>query len=224
MKFVSTMEEPSRGSNATEKPSPSMSTGSGTSSLHAYLHTCCARQQRTRSCQLKSRLCVLAERRSRIVQGQQLGELVPVLAATSISEDRPNLGMQHGCCVARMRLAQLAQACARTEKRRASNNSLSASRSTASCSSPKLFTHAVAPHDAVRTCRWTSCLSRYLGVSCARGHVCAGLTATRASLQSWQHNTRPRHVSSTEVRHASERVAMLRLLCTGQRAGLHEVL
>lgn len=41
MKLVSTMEEPSRGSKATEKPSPSMSTGSGTSSLHAYLHTCC---------------------------------------------------------------------------------------------------------------------------------------------------------------------------------------
>ncbi len=40
MKLVSTMEEPSRGSKATEKPSPPMSTGSGTSSEHAYLHTC----------------------------------------------------------------------------------------------------------------------------------------------------------------------------------------
>ena len=43
VKLVSTMEEPSRGSKATEKPSPSRSTGSGTSSLHAYLHTCCGR-------------------------------------------------------------------------------------------------------------------------------------------------------------------------------------
>ena len=40
----------------------------------------------------------------------------------------------------------------RTEKRRASNSSLSASMSTASCSSPKEFTHEVAVHDAVRTC------------------------------------------------------------------------
>jgi len=40
-KLVSTMEEPSRGSKATEKPDPPMSTGSGTSSEHAHLHTCC---------------------------------------------------------------------------------------------------------------------------------------------------------------------------------------
>jgi len=33
----------------------------------------------------------------------------------------------------------------------ASNRSLSARRSTASCSSPNVFTHAVAPQDAVRT-------------------------------------------------------------------------
>lgn len=40
-KLVSTMDEPSRGSKATEKPSPPMSTGSGTSSLQAYFTTCC---------------------------------------------------------------------------------------------------------------------------------------------------------------------------------------
>lgn len=39
VKLVSTMEEPSRGSNATEKPEPPMSTASGTSSEHAYLQT-----------------------------------------------------------------------------------------------------------------------------------------------------------------------------------------
>lgn len=46
-------------------------------------------------------------------------------------------------CLRRLRL---------TEKRSASNSSLSASMSTASCSSPKLLTHAVPAHDAVRTC------------------------------------------------------------------------
>jgi len=39
-KLVSTMDDPSSGSNATQKPSPPTSTGSGTSSLQAYLHTC----------------------------------------------------------------------------------------------------------------------------------------------------------------------------------------
>jgi len=37
------------------------------------------------------------------------------------------------------------------EKRRTSNSSLSARRSTANCSSPNVLIHAVAPHDAVRT-------------------------------------------------------------------------
>ena len=40
-----------------------------------------------------------------------------------------------------------------TEYFRASNSSLSASRSTASCSSPKLFRQAVAEQEAVRTCK-----------------------------------------------------------------------
>ena len=41
----------------------------------------------------------------------------------------------------------------RTEYLRASNSSLSASRSTASCSSPKVFTQLAALQDAVLTCR-----------------------------------------------------------------------
>lgn len=40
VKSVSTIELPSRGSKATEKPSPLQSTGSGISSLQAYLHAC----------------------------------------------------------------------------------------------------------------------------------------------------------------------------------------
>ena len=41
VKLVSTMDEPSSGSNATLKPSPCKSTGSGTSSLHAYFTQPC---------------------------------------------------------------------------------------------------------------------------------------------------------------------------------------
>ena len=44
VKLVSTMEEPSRGSKATEKPDPCRSTGSGTSSLHAYFTLPCTAQ------------------------------------------------------------------------------------------------------------------------------------------------------------------------------------
>jgi len=40
-----------------------------------------------------------------------------------------------------------------TEYLRASNRSLSARRSTASCSSPKVFTQLAAPHEAVLTCK-----------------------------------------------------------------------
>mmetsp|Transcript_5376 Transcript_5376/g.16225 ORF Transcript_5376/g.16225 Transcript_5376/m.16225 type:complete len:224 (-) Transcript_5376:48-719(-) len=76
-KLVSTIEEPSRGSKATEKPSPPIWSGSGTSSLQA-------------------------------------------------SSQHP-------------------------ENLRVSNKILSASKSTASCSSPKEFTQAVAPQLAVRT-------------------------------------------------------------------------
>mmetsp|Transcript_30822 Transcript_30822/g.66153 ORF Transcript_30822/g.66153 Transcript_30822/m.66153 type:complete len:216 (+) Transcript_30822:701-1348(+) len=76
-KLVSTMEDPSSGSKATEKPSPPMGKGSGTSSLHAS------------------------------------------------SQTPENLSV--------------------------SNKILSASRSTASCSSPKELMQAVALHDAVRT-------------------------------------------------------------------------
>lgn len=39
---VCCVRAPSRGSKATQKPEPSTSTGSGTSSEQAYLHTCCA--------------------------------------------------------------------------------------------------------------------------------------------------------------------------------------
>ncbi len=41
----------------------------------------------------------------------------------------------------------------RTEYLRASKSSLSASRSTASCSSPKVLTQLAAPQEAVLTCR-----------------------------------------------------------------------
>jgi hypothetical protein len=73
VKLVSTMEEPSRGSKATEKPSPSMSTGSGTSSLHAYLHTCCGAGHTT-VCQLRLSAC-----RCLLVGRSMLISLPPVL-------------------------------------------------------------------------------------------------------------------------------------------------
>ena len=48
-----------------------------------------------------------------------------------------------------------------TENLRASNRILSASRSTASCSSPKVFTQAVAPQEAVRTYSIVQCWAFY---------------------------------------------------------------
>jgi hypothetical protein len=86
VKLVSTMEEPSRGSKATEKPSPSMSTGSGTSSLHAYLHTCC-RAGRTTACQLGMSAC-----------RWPAGRAQPACCAAAITLYAGPLAPGHLCC------------------------------------------------------------------------------------------------------------------------------
>ena len=89
-----------------------------------------------------------------------------------------------------------------TEKRRASKRSLSASRSTASCSSPKLFTHAVAPHDAVRTCRVRAAsIGTSITQALADMYVLGLLPCGQACGHGGM-NTRPRLEPSTTVLHA----------------------
>ena len=64
---------------------------------------------------------------------------------------------------------------ARTEYFSASKSSLSASTSTASCSSPKVLTQFSALHDAVRTCATQSLSARCQAVSRVQGFATAGM-------------------------------------------------